>query len=69
MTTITIEREVQFTTRAPRHPAVPTGRVPHVSKLMALAIHLDHLVQSGVVTDYACLARLGQVTRPGSRRS
>ena len=30
---------------------------------MALAIRLDGLVHSGVVTDYAELARLGHVTR------
>jgi hypothetical protein len=30
---------------------------------MALAIHFDGLIQSGVVTNYAELARLGNVTR------
>jgi hypothetical protein len=34
-----------------------------VSKLMALALHLDDLVQSGTVASYAELARLGHVTR------
>ena len=41
----------------------PAGRIPRVAKLMALAIRFDGLVQDGVVTDQAELARLGQVTR------
>jgi hypothetical protein len=44
--------------------ALEPGRVPWVSKLMALAIRLDGLVRDGVVTDQAELARLGHVTRP-----
>ena len=46
-------------------PAVPVepGRVPRISRLMALAIRLDGLIRSGVVTDQAELARLGHVTR------
>jgi hypothetical protein len=44
-------------------PLPALGRVPRISRLMALAIHLDGLVQSGAVTDYAELARLGHVTR------
>ena len=43
-------------------PSVP-GRVPRVSRLMALAIRFDGLVKSGVVADYAELAQLGHVTR------
>ncbi|MFO0804402.1 MAG: hypothetical protein U0791_14925 [Gemmataceae bacterium] len=44
-------------------PAQASGRVPRVSRLMALAIRFDMLVRSGAVTDYAELARLGHVTR------
>ena len=45
-------------------PTVPDlGRVPRVSRLMALAIHMDDLVRHGEVTDYAELARLAHVTR------
>ena len=40
-----------------------SGRVPRVSRLMALAIRFDGLIRSGVVADYAELARLGHVTR------
>src|SRR5687768_15458907 len=41
---------------------LPTGRVPRVSKLMALAIRFDGLVQDGQIESYAALARLGHVT-------
>lgn len=46
----------------PRTPVEP-GRVPRVSRLMALAIRLDRLLREGVARDYADLARLGGVTR------
>ena len=39
------------------------GRVPRLSRLMAMAIRMDELVRRGEVTDYAELARLGHVTR------
>ncbi len=46
-------------------PAVqrPAGRLPRVSRLMALAIRFERLVRSGEVRDYAEIARLGNVTR------
>ena len=44
-------------------PAPVPDRVPRVSRLMALAIHFDGLIRSGVVRDYADIARLGGVTR------
>ena len=44
-------------------PSVPLGRVPRVSRLMALAIRFEGLLQAGEVSDYAELARLGHVTR------
>ena len=40
-----------------------TGRLPRVTKPMALAIRFDQLIRDGVVTDYAELARLGHVSR------
>jgi len=43
--------------------AVEPGSVPRVSRLMALALRLQRLVQTGEVADYADLARLGHVTR------
>jgi hypothetical protein len=44
-------------------PALEPGRVPRVSRLMALAIRFDGLVRSGAVADYAALADLGHVSR------
>jgi hypothetical protein len=43
--------------------APPAGRVPRVSRLMALAIRFELLVQGGIVRDYAEVARLGHVSR------
>jgi hypothetical protein len=43
--------------------ATPVGRVPRISKLMALAIRFDRLIREGEITDRAELARLGQVSR------
>lgn len=40
-----------------------TGRVPRISKLMALAIHLQNLVAKGAIRDYAEIARLTGLTR------
>ena len=38
-------------------------RVPRLSRLMALAIHMKELVDKGEVADYAELARLAHVSR------
>lgn len=43
--------------------AVNTGRLPRVTRLMALALRFEQLIREGVVRDYADLARLGHVTR------
>jgi hypothetical protein len=48
---------------APPLPLVPRGRVPRVSRLVALAHRLDELVRTGVVADYATLAELAHVSR------
>jgi hypothetical protein len=42
---------------------VPLGRVPRVARLVALALRLEALIQSGVIANYAELARLGHVSR------
>lgn len=69
---ITIERTVHFGQgRRTRKELLdgdatslaPAGRIPRVSRLMALAIRFDQLIRDGVVTDQADLARLGHVTR------
>ena len=51
--------------RKPRNTpvAVNTGKLPRVTRLMALAIIFDELIRQGTVRDYADLARLGHVTR------
>lgn len=49
--------------RSGNKKSAETGRIPHVSKLMALAIRLDQLIRDGQVADQAELARLGHVTR------
>ena len=41
----------------------PQGRLPKITKLMALAVRFEKLLADGVVPDYAELARLGHVTR------
>lgn len=42
---------------------LPEGRIPRISRLLALAHHLERLVVTGEVKDYAELARLGNVSR------
>ncbi|MBS0264147.1 MAG: hypothetical protein JSS02_19580 [Planctomycetes bacterium] len=44
-------------------PAPQRGRVPRVTRLLALAHRFETLIRDGVVRDYADLARLGHVTR------
>lgn len=38
------------------------GGTPRITRLLALALKFDGLIQQGVVKDYAELARLGQVS-------
>ena len=44
-------------------PLPMLGSVPRVSRVLALAIHMDDLCRQREVTDYAELARLALVTR------
>jgi hypothetical protein len=73
MNPLSIECEVHFNRHgrgrkgleagaAPPPPAAP-GRVPRAARLLALAHRLEGLLRTGVVRDYAELARLGRVTR------
>lgn len=48
---------------APIPPQTHPGRLPRVTKLMALAIRFEELLADGSVKDYAELARLGNVSR------
>jgi len=67
----TIECRLQFNHRGrgsrkrprDRPSLTEPGRVPRVSRLMALALRFDELIRSGQVTGYAELAKLGHVTR------
>ncbi len=45
-----------------RKPVSP-GRIPRLSRLMALAIRIEDLVRDGILPDYAAAAQLGHVTR------
>ena len=49
--------------RPNRGPTTEAGRVPRISRLMALAMRVDELIRSGEVASYAELAQLGHVTR------
>ena len=49
--------------RGGEKPALSSGRVPRVARLMALALRLDELVRTGQVASYSALASLGHVTR------
>src|SRR6185436_11440065 len=44
-------------------PAEALGRIPRLSRLLALAVKFERLRQAGTVKDYAALARLGHVSR------
>jgi hypothetical protein len=68
---LTIETEIHFEKCRKgqrvmqRGPALerPKGRLPRITRLMALAIRCERLIREGEIADYAELARLGQVTR------
>ena len=47
-----------------RTKAATTGRIPRISKLMALAIKMEGLVSEGKVSDYTTLAAVGHVSKP-----
>jgi hypothetical protein len=47
----------------PKPQVANTGKLPRITRLMALAIKFDGLIKEGVARDYADLARLGYVTR------
>jgi hypothetical protein len=72
-TTLTIELPVHFhrcghgsrkeLRSGAEPPPLPPGRVPRVTRLMALALRFDQLVRTGQVASYSALASLGHVTR------
>src|ERR1017187_2862441 len=44
-------------------PVTTAARLPRITRLLALAVRFDGLLQEGPVRDYADLARLGGVSR------
>ena len=46
----------------PKKPSAP-AKLPHITKLMALAIRLEHLLATGQVKDQAEIARTAGITR------
>ena len=71
MDRLTITKQVHFKRGRGRRKELKTGEapnptprsVPRISRLMALAIRMQELVDTGEVADYADLARLAHVTR------
>ena len=61
---VTRDRRKRITKEVPEPTEIPTGRIPRVSKLMALAIRFDELIREGKVQDMSELARLAHVTQP-----
>jgi hypothetical protein len=58
------KRSAKTIVEAGTQPEQPTpGRLPRITKIMALAIRLDNLIKSGQVIDQAELARVGHVSR------
>ncbi len=58
------KRTAKTIVEAGTQPEQPTPvRLPRITKMMALAIRLDHLIKCGQVTDQAELARVGRVSR------
>jgi hypothetical protein len=58
------KRTAKTIVEAGTQPEQPTpARLPRITKMMALAIRLDHLIKSGQVSDQAELARVGHVSR------
>ncbi len=49
--------------KAPQPKRPPIGRLPRISRYMALAIYYEDLIRRGHVHDYAEIATLGHVTR------
>ena len=49
--------------KEPPKPVKPKGRLPRITRYMALAIYYEDLIRQGHVYDYAEIATLGHVTR------
>ena len=49
--------------KAPQPKRPPIGRLPRITRYMALAVYYEDLIRKGHVHDYAEIATLGHVTR------
>ncbi len=49
--------------KAPQPKRPPIGRLPRITRYMALAVYYEDLIRKGHVHDYAEVATLGHVTR------
>ena len=63
MSTVDVQVTVKLRGRAKLPVEAATPRMPRITRLMALAIKFQEMVDRGEVRDYADLARLGYVTR------
>jgi hypothetical protein len=71
---ITVKRKVHFVRRDHGRKTIAamprptdqaeTGRIPRISRLMALAIRFDRMIREGKATDLSELASLAHVTQP-----
>ena len=48
--------------KAPEPETLPVGNIQRVSRVMALAIKMEKMIEDGIVRDYTELATLGRVT-------
>ena len=63
MSTVDVQVTVKLRGRAKLPQELAAPRMPRITRLMALAIKFQEMVDRGEVRDYADLARLGYVTR------
>ena len=71
---ITVKRKIKLSREShgrrrveaatPTAVEVEPGRIPRISRLMAVAIRLERMLRAGEVADLTELARLGHVTQP-----
>ena len=57
------KKKVLVEGREPPKPVRPKGRLPRITRYMALAIYYEGLIREGHIHDYAEIATLGHVTR------
>ncbi len=63
MSTVDVQVTLKLRGRAKLPMEAAPPRMPRITRLMALAIKFQTMVERGEVRDYADLARLGYVTR------